>query len=257
MIKMELTAILYSKKNLDLGYKLHNICKKFNINLVTAIDFIELTIKSMELKPQIVFCDCSTIEISSSNLNAFLEREEFKHTKIIFIGEQSETQSLKNIVCNNLTIATEKEVAGIIDNLQSEICVTSRLIKLENQAFYELEEDVYKLLCDLGFSLKYSGCIYLRCGIKNVIANNGVMHSLSTYEYPYIAATFKTNVTNVERNIRTAIIRAWKTFGKDNWSKIFYSKSLQDGKMPTNREFLYMCSELMLPKLKQKMSGNC
>ena len=96
----------------------------------------------------------------------------------------------------------------------------------------------------------------LRSIIKNVVVNNGIMHSLSNYEYPYIAATFKTKVNNVERNIRTAILKTWLVTGKDNWGKIFYINTIQNGKMPTNREFIYMCAEQILPKLKLKMSGS-
>ena len=254
MIKMELTAILYSKKNYDLAYRFHNICKKFNINMITALDFIELTIKSVELKPQIIICDCSTMDVSSGNLNAFLEREEFKHTKIIFVGETEETSQFKNLVCRNLSIATVSEIAGIIDSLQSEICFESRASKLESEAFNELDSEIYRLLCDLGFSLKYSGCVYLRCGIKNVIANNGIIHSLSNYEYPCIAALYKTKVSNVERNIRTAISKTWHSVGRQTWENFFYTNIVKE-KMPTNREFIYMCTEIIMPKLKLKMSG--
>lgn len=256
MIKTELTSILYSKKNYDLVYKFHNICKKYNINMVTAFDFVELTIKSVELKPQIIICDCSTMEVSSGNLNAFLEREEFKHTKIIFVGDEKETQFLRNLVCQNLSIAKVADIGLIIDNLQSEICFESRAAILENECYNELDGEIYKLLCDLGFSLKYSGCVYLRCGIKNVIANNGIMHSLSNYEYPYIAAIYKTNVSNVERNIRTAISKTWNKTGKYIWENFFYTNSVKS-KMPTNREFIYMCTELIMPKLKLKMSSIC
>lgn len=256
MIKTEITAILYSKKNYDLVYKFHNICKKYNMNMVTAFDFIELTIKSVELKPQIIICDCSTMEVSSGNLNAFLERDEFKHTKIIFVGEEHETNFLKNLVCKNLSIAKVSDIGTIIDNLQSEISFESRATILENECYSELDGEIYKLLCDLGFSLKYSGCVYLRCGIKNVIANNGIVHSLSNFEYPYIAALYKTNVSNVERNIRTAISKTWNKTGKDTWESFFYTNSVKN-KMPTNREFIYMCTELIMPKLKIKMSGVC
>lgn len=256
MIKTELTAILYSKKNYELAYKMHKICKKYNINMVNALDFIELTIKSVELKPQLIICDCSTMEVTSGNLNAFLERDEFKHTKIIFVGEESETQFLKNLVCKNLSIAKLSDISGIIDNLQNEISFESRAAILENQCYNELDCEIYRLLCDLGFSLKYSGCVYLRSGIKNVIANNGIVHSLSNYEYPYIAAIYKTNVSNVERNIRTAISKTWNKIGKETWESFFYTNSVKN-KMPTNREFIYMCIELIMPKLRQKMSGIC
>src|SRR5574344_2323251 len=106
MVKLELTAILYSKKNYDLAYRLRSLCKKFCINVVNVLDFVELTIKSIELCPQLLLCDCETVEFTSSNLNAFMEKNEFKNTKIIFLGNLSQTLPLKNFVGKNLRIAS-------------------------------------------------------------------------------------------------------------------------------------------------------
>ena len=83
MIKLDLTAVLYSKKNYDIEFKLHKMCQNFNINLVNVLDFVELAIKSLTLKPKIIFCDCATVSFSSSNIEAFMQREEFKNSKII------------------------------------------------------------------------------------------------------------------------------------------------------------------------------
>ncbi len=256
MIKMELTAILYSKKNYDLAYKVHNICKEFSINLITALDFVELTIKSLELEPQIIFCDCETIDFSSSILNAFLEKQEYKTKKIIFLGDERSTAGLKSIVCKNLMISKISELSSIITDMQSELNFESISTRLKDEAYKNLDIEISKLLVDLGFSMKYSGCAYLKLGIKNVIANKGILHSLSSNEYPIIAANFKTTSANVERNIRNAIEKAWKGFGKNYWHKVFYSKCLEDGKKPTNREFIYMCIENLMPQFEKRKIGN-
>ena len=255
MKKIVLTSILYSKKNYDLSYKLHNLCKKYSLNLVNALDFVELTIKSLELKPQIIFCDCETIELTSGNLNAFLEKNEFKDTKIVFIGDEGVQNSLKNIVCKNLMLAKIGELGEIIDNLQNNYNFEN-MLPSNNNNFDGLELKIYKLLSSVGISPKHSGYGYLLCGIKHVVSNNGVINSLNSALYPYIASNFRTSSANVERNIRNAIYQAWRGFGMRSWYQIFFLKTLEEGKKPTNREFIYMCSEIILMEYSKKQA-NC
>lgn len=254
MIKMELSAILYSKKNYDLGYKVHNVCRAFSINLITALDFVELTIKTMEIKPQIIFCDCETMDFSSSTINAFLEREEFKKVKIIFVGNEETTKNFKNYICKNLMISNAANIKNVITELQSDLYFESYEEKLKDKAFCDLDIKINNLLAELGFSLKYSGCAFLKLAIKNAVANNGVIHSLSTNEYPYIASIYKTGCANVERNIRNAIQNAWITYGKSKWNNVFYSKWLENGKKPTNREFIFMCCDLLISQYNSKIA---
>lgn len=256
MIKFDLTAIFYSKKNYDMEYKLHRTCQSFSINLVTVLDFVELAIKCLTLKPKIVFCDCSTVSLSSNNITAFMEKEEFKNTKIIFVGTEEQTRSFNNFVGTNIHIAKFSEIASLIDEMQSSLRYDSLQLNNQSEWSNELSLSIYKLLCSIGFSAKHSGCAYLRDCIKNVIINNGVIHSLISDQYPYIASMFKTSIVNVERNIRNAINCAWKNYGKDNWYKVFFSKSMQMGKKPTNRELIYMCSEIIQSQIKYNIAPN-
>ena len=254
MKRIVLTGILYSKKNYDLSYRLRGLCKRYSINLINALDFVELTIRSLELKPQVIFCDCTSIEFTSGNLNSFLEKAEFKDTKIIFIGEEKHITQFKNIVCNNLKVAKFSELDAIIDNLQNAYNFENMLIKDKN-IYDGLELEICKLLSKIGLSPKHSGYSYLRYGIKNVILNNGILNSLNSEQYPIIASVFKTSPANVERNIRNAIHQAWEVFGKDFWHDIFFLQSIKEGKRPTNREFIYMCSEIILSQCSKKQAA--
>lgn len=256
MIKLDLTSILFSKKNYDVEYKLHKICQSFNINMVTVLDFVELTIKTIALKPKIIFCDCSTISLSSSNIVAFMEKIEFKDTRVIFVGDENQTRAYKNFIGKNISIANLNDLSMVLEAMQSqliyeELAESQRLDNLSG-----LSMAIYKLLCSIGFSAKHSGCAYLRECVKNVVLNNGVVHALASEQYPFIAVLFKTNILNVERNIRNAITSAWEHYGKENWYKVFYSKSMQMGKKPTNREFIYMCSEIISSQIKYNIAPN-
>jgi hypothetical protein len=245
MTKFDLTAMLYSKKNYELEYKLHKLCQQNSINLVTVLDFFELAIKSFTLKPRLIFCDCSTVKFSSGKLRAFLEKEEFKNARIIFVGKADEIKAYKEFAINNLVTAEMCDLPLIIDEIQCELRYEEIEKLATNSSTNALSLEIYKLLCSIGFSAKHTGCAYLRECIRNVVVNNGVIHTLATDQYPYIAVVFKTSIVNVERNIRNAINCAWKSYGKDNWHKIFFSKSMEMGQKPTNREFIYMCSQIV------------
>ena len=251
MKKIVLTALLYSYKNYELSMKLKNLCKKYSLNLVYAMDFVELTIKSLELNPIIIFCDCNTVEISSGNINAFFEKNEFKNKKIVFIGNYEELNKFKNFEYGNLYLVDFSQIAGLIDEFQNTYDFNN-FFNTNAKVYDNLELEIFKLLSNIGVSPKHSGYAYLRYAIKSVVLNNGVLNSLNSEQYPLIAATFKTSVANIERNIRNAISVAWKNFGKDNWHEVFFVSSLKDGKKPTNREFIYMCSEILLSKYKMK-----
>ena len=256
MIKFDLTAVLYSKRNYDMEHKLHKLCQSSNINLITVLDFVELTIKCITLKPNIIFCDCSTITCSSSNISAFLEQESFKNTKIIFVGSCEQIKVYKNFANKNILTCEINELPFIIDQIQSQTIYNEILENQNVEQNNELSMAIYKLLCSIGFSAKHSGSLYLRECIKNVILNNCIVHALASEYYPYIAVLFKTNTINVERNIRNSIECAWETYGKDNWYKIFYSKSMKMGKKPTNREFIYLCSEIIQSQIKYNIIPN-
>lgn len=256
MIKFDLTAIFYSKKNYDMEHRLQRTCQSYSISLVSAIDFVELAIKCTSLKPSIVFCDCSTINLSSNNLTAFIEKEEFKNTKIIFVGNQADTKAYHSFTSENIIIASLTEVPALIDEMQSKMRFDKLNTPDENFSSDQINISIYKLLCSIGLSSKHSGCAYLRECIKNVILNNGVIHSLVSDQYPYVASVFKTSAVNVERNIRNAIDRAWTTYGKDNWYKVFFSKSMQMGKKPTNRELIDMCSQIIQSEIKYNITPN-
>lgn len=252
MIKLNISSILYSNKNLDLEYKLHNFCKMHGINIVTATDFVEMTIKSVEVKPQIVFCDCKTIKVSSYNLNTFIEKMEFRHTRILFIGDAEDKKQLSSFMGKNMIAITYEELPKVINNIIADI-MTEKVINVERTNTYDnLNVEICKLLANLGFSAKFSGYAYLCNCIKNVVIHNGMIHSLSAEQYSYTAFQFKTTAINVERNIRNAISYAWKNFGS-NWHEILYSKALQLGKKPTNREFIFMCSTIIISKTKIQM----
>lgn len=252
MVSYNLTGILYSKKNYSLEFKLKNICKKRNIFLTTSTDFIELTIKNSELKPQFIFFDCDTIELLDYKIEAITERPDFKNISIFFIADDHEKIPKFSEFTDNMMIITSDDIEKNIDKILHTIDFAKSISSTYAMNNVELNTDIYKLLTSLGFSTKYVGYSYLCDCIKNVILNNGIIRSLSTEQYVYVATKFRTNVVNVERDIRNIISETWKSFGT-TWYNILLAKSLEIGIKPTNREFINMCCHIITLKAKYQI----
>lgn len=244
MVSYTLTGLLYSKKNYQLESKLNKICKKRNVFLATSMDFIELTIKNSEIKPKFIFCDLSTINLIDYKMKAFTSRQEFKDVNIIFINNGN-NQGLKfESNYDNIHYVSIENFEELFDKLLHEVDIAKMISGTYSVNNYQLNNDIYKLLSLLGFSVKFTGYKYLCDCIKNVILNDCVIKSLTSEQYVYVATKYKTNVVNVERNIRNAINETWKKYGND-WYKILYSKALEIGLKPTNRDFINMCSQVI------------
>jgi len=256
MNKFDFTAVFYSKRNYDMEYKLHNICKKFSVNMVTVIDFVELTIKSIQLMPEIVFVDCDTVALNSKNIDTFIEKHEFRDTTIVFVVDKKKINYAEMIEKCNIRVANINELEDIIDNIQNNFCCREKNLICDKEIISKLDMSIYKLLYSLGFSAKHSGCAFIRSCIQIIVEHNGVFRTLAGDVYPIIASKYKTSIQNIERNIRNAITCGWNMYGKENWYKTFYSKFMKQGKKPTNRELIFMCCEIILSHIKYGIAPN-
>ena len=239
MVKLELTAILYSNKNYDLAYRLNRYCYKMSMNLVNCINFVELTIKAFQLKPQLIFCDLTSVDISVSQLKVLLENRSCKNTKLVFVGYESHKEIYSCFGLENTDFVCYENLEKYILSCFDVINMNSILV--ENSKNTDLNESVVQLLYSLGFSPKHTGFKFLKEIIYNIVNNSGVFSSLIGDQYPLIAVKFKTSCYNIERDIRNAITCAFGANGQ-NWKKTFFDcHYLNDTKRPTNREFICMC----------------
>lgn len=244
MSKRELTALLYSNKNLNLMCKLNKSCYRMSMNMVTCLNFVELTINVHKLKPQIIFLDLDTIEMNRNRLLLMTDSKEFKNIKIILVGNAEQCPKIDDL---------EQVGFSLISQLDSYILNCADIININ--ALKSLNEEkqtetmiayVSKLLFELGFSPKHSGYCYLKDIISNILQHDGIVSSLTNEQYPCIAVKFKTSPSNIERNIRNAITLAY-AFDNEKWKKIFQQcVAFKEIKRPTNREFICMCVETLL-----------
>ena len=257
MTKIELATILYSNRNFDLGYRLHRCCLKMCMNLVTCINFVDLTIKTMQIKPQIIFFDLTTIDMNSLQLKSLMDNGEYRHIKLVFIGTDEHKKKMDNLELNQIDFCNINAVEHYLFNCMDILKLNAFSTIKEETQHYELSSIVAKMLFSLGFSPKHTGYCYLKEIIKQVVIDGGVMSSLVSDQYPFIAVKYKTTPCNIERNIRNAITLAFKNCSGNEWDNFFSTCAcLEHDKRPTNREFISMCVDILLSKCPKEISSS-
>ncbi len=111
------------------------------------------------------------------------------------------------------------------------------------EAPLSLEEEVTRVLHEIGIPAHIKGYLYLREAIIMVIEEIELLGSVTKTLYPRIAEQFDTTSSRVERAIRHAIEVAWTRKNTETIQKFFgYTINSQKGK-PTNSEFIAMLAD--------------
>ena len=139
-----------------------------------------------------------------------------------------------------------------IDSLIDTVCFTAyKEEKVEEEEVLEsfnLEEQVTKLLHQLGIPAHIRGYCFLRYAIMNVFEDGEFLGSITKTLYPEIAKKYHTTSTRVERSIRHAIELAWQRGDVELVDNLFgYTISATKAK-PTNSEFIAMLSDYLAIK---------
>lgn len=106
-----------------------------------------------------------------------------------------------------------------------------------------LEQDITRMLHELGIPAHIKGYQYLRDAISMTVQDREMMASVTKILYPAIAKHYKTTASRVERAIRHAIEVAWGRGKMETIDEVFgYTVSTGKGK-PTNSEFIALISD--------------
>ncbi len=106
-----------------------------------------------------------------------------------------------------------------------------------------LENDVTRLLHEIGIPAHIKGYQYLRDAIVISVAEEEILVSVTKVLYPAIAKKHNTTSSRVERAIRHAIEVAWTRGRLDTIHELFgYTVNNGKGK-PTNSEFIALVSD--------------
>ncbi len=106
-----------------------------------------------------------------------------------------------------------------------------------------LENDVTRMLHEIGIPAHIKGYQYLRDAIAICVEDKEMLTSVTKMLYPTIAKKHQTTSSRVERAIRHAIEVAWSRGKMDTIDELFgYTVSSGKGK-PTNSEFIALISD--------------
>ena len=127
----------------------------------------------------------------------------------------------------------------------------SELTQSERESI-ELENQVTKVIHQIGVPAHIKGYQYLRTAIMMTINDNDVINSVTKILYPTVAKRYSTTSSRVERAIRHAIEVAWDRGDVDVLNSYFgYTIQTNRGK-PTNSEFIAMIADNL--RLSNKLS---
>ena len=115
-----------------------------------------------------------------------------------------------------------------------------------NAANRSLDEKITNIFLTVGIPAHIKGYHYLRCAIRLVIENNGLMNRITKELYPAIAEQFDTSPSKVERAIRHAIDVAWSRGKIENINHIFGFNIYSKNDKPTNGEFIALVADKLL-----------
>lgn len=113
-----------------------------------------------------------------------------------------------------------------------------------------LEEQVSRMMSELGVPAHYKGYLYLREAILQVSERPELLSRVTKGLYPAVARRFGSTPDKVERAIRHAIEVAWNRANVDVVHRVFgHTISAQRGK-PTNSEFIAMVADRVRMQVK-------
>ena len=99
---------------------------------------------------------------------------------------------------------------------------------------------IYDMLRYVGVGPQYRGYRYLSVAVELVIQHGGGDVQVTKAIYPAIAQRYNTTGDCVERDIRTAIRRAWESGGRETLSALAGHPLEQ---RPTNRQFICLLAD--------------
>lgn len=116
-----------------------------------------------------------------------------------------------------------------------------------------LENDVTKMIREIGIPAHIKGYQYIREGIMMSVKDPEILNYITKYLYPTIAKKYHTTTSSVERAIRHAIEVAWNRGKLDSMEALFgYNVNSGKGK-PTNSEFIALLADKF--RLEYRMKG--
>lgn len=224
-------AIFYSSEDYESILKIKDACNQTKLNLCIETDFYMFLTQVVKLKPKFIFIDGLAKDLKTLPLEV-LDSDVLKvSSKIAIINDKLNKDYIDDISIDNL--------CGYI--LNSKVYYTKPNMRIDINY-------INNFLIKLNFNSSHKGKDYIKECISLILEDNISYNYLNTKCYPVIAGNFKTEIINIDRDIRTAIKRAYENRNNEYWEELFNTSF---DKVPTSKNFIYMCAD----KLKELFNG--
>ncbi len=250
--------IVSGKKREDKSEIFHYM-KQFDYIIKEVNDTYEEIMKHIHImKPDLIVSSiCLPGGDGISLLQECRKTEELKDTKIVFLTEIT-AQSIIDLSYNMgidyyfMFNQDKRFIARILERiLENHYCTKQEKIKQSNMTSEQkqfliestLENDVTKMIREIGIPAHIKGYQYIREGIMMSVKDPEILNYITKFLYPSIAKKYRTTTSSVERAIRHAIEVAWNRGKMDTMEELFgYNVNSGKGK-PTNSEFIALLAD--------------
>lgn len=232
---------------IDSGNDFRFVCKESLLNLGFRVvgdsgDGAEALTAIKSLRPDVVLLDLWFPGYDPASLIREVKRSlKEASPKFILVTAVNNRKVLEDAFAGGISACVLKpfdyEVLG--DKIR-QVCRESRL-RIHDD--FDLENQVTRILHQVGIPAHIKGYGYLRCAIMMVVRDNRIIGEVTKTLYPGVAKEFATTSSRVERAIRHAIEVAWDRGDVDMLGSLF-GYTIQGGKgKPTNSEFIAMIAD--------------
>lgn len=168
---------------------------------------------------------------------------------------------LDTLVETMYSVIEAKNVLSVKKNVETfeKIVNNEKENRITNEQYIfkiKVEREVCKILKELGVPASLKGYSYIRLAILEMFYDSNLIGRVSKAIYPFIAKSFNSTTSRVERAMRHAIDISWNRGNIDVINEIFgYSIDFDKGK-PTNSEFISMIADNLKTRLDITVTGN-
>lgn len=230
------SALLVSKKDYLLAEVVRYICREQKVNLIYCLNKAEMVHQTFNNKPEIVFFDEENVEFPYEIYKEFVDSKLFYVPEMVLITPNPSKFELAD---DSIKIVNKNNVSEEIPTMLKE-AKEKPLLTLSQEEVERIKEKTAHLLNDLGITPKFLGYDYIKELVVLIKADKRLMQSFNKKLYPILAVKLNTNVNNIERNIRNAILVASKrSKNRRLFDEICNRNSLiVKSSIPSNKQFL-------------------
>lgn len=268
-MRESMKILIASGQKKEISEKLSGHMKQFDYKLQEiseGYDKILETVRSM--KPDMIISDiCLEDGDGISLLQQCRKENDLKEMKFVFLTSVTAQKIIDlayGIGADYYFIFNQgpKFVARILERiLESHYQTKQQKLQHENLSIEQkqflvdstLENDVTKMIREIGIPAHIKGYQYIREGIIMSVKDPEILNYITKFLYPAIAKKYHTTTSSVERAIRHAIEVAWNRGKLDEMEALFgYSVISGKGK-PTNSEFIALLADKF--RLEYRLKG--